>query len=99
MEGDADTPSITNLGGQEKGATTTASPMGIVSSKTGFLGRVLSIYLYSIANSVGYFIHSALRVVLTKLPKADFPKFFLIFFGRSPCASDTNSGYGDTIKS
>ncbi len=48
------------------------------------LGEVLSIYLYSIpysiANSVGYFIHSALRNVLTKLPKADFPKFFLIFF-------------------
>ncbi len=46
---------------------------------TCLLGRVLSIYMYSIANSVGYFIHSALRVVLTKLPKADFPKFFLIF--------------------
>jgi len=57
--------------------------MGIVSSDMPF-GEVLSIYLYSIAysiaNSVGYFIHSALRDVLTKLPKADFPKIFSHFF-------------------
>ena len=46
--------------------------MGIVSSDMPF-GEVLSIYLYSIAysiaNSVGYFIHNALGDVLTKLPK------------------------------
>ncbi len=54
------------------------------------MGRVLSIYLYSIAysiaNSVGYFIHSALGDVLTKLPKAYFSKIFSDFFfeTRSP---------------
>jgi len=55
---------------------------GIISSDI-LLGRVLSIYLYSIAysiaNSVGYFIHTALGDVLTKLTKADFSNNFFYF--------------------
>jgi len=54
------------------------------------LGKVLSIYLYSIAysiaNSVGYFIHSALGDVLTKLTKASrnfFPFLGFLSEGRA----------------
>jgi len=68
-------------------------PNGIISSDI-LLGRVLSIYLYSIAysiaNSVGYFIHTALGDVLTKLPKADSPKFLSNFFAAGvPSVGDT----------
>jgi len=54
------------------------------------LGKVLSVYLYSIAysiaNSVGYFIHSALGDELTKLTKASrnfFPFLGFLSEGRA----------------
>jgi len=55
--------------------------IGIVSSDMPLGEGAVNLFVqHRFANSVGYFIHSALRNVLPKLPKADFSKIFSNFF-------------------